>query len=111
MNTISMTPVDVLAGLGALLIVLFAWRLGARRARNAARAAHAGARLGSLAGRVLFNAVLIVSVQWVVITYRPNGWLLLTVLGLPALFASYALARALTVSTIDMPRRRGGGRR
>lgn len=111
MTTISLTPVDVLAGLGALIFVLFAWRSGARRARDAAHAAHAGARLGSLAGRVLFNAVLIVSVQWVVIAYRGDGWLLLAVLGLPALFASYALTRALTVSTVDMPRRRDGGRR
>lgn len=108
MTTISVTPVEVLAGLGALLTVIFTWRAGARRARDAARA---GARLGSLAGRVLFNAVLIVAVQWVVITYRTDGWLLLAVLGLPALFASYALTRALTVSTLDVPRHRGGGRR
>ena len=52
------------------LIVLFVvWRAGARRARAAAEAARSGARLVSLAGRVLFNAGLIVAVQWVVITH------------------------------------------
>jgi hypothetical protein len=61
----------------------------------------------SLAGRVLFTAGLIVAVQWVVITHPGNVWLLLAVLGLPALFASYALTRALTVTTVDTPRRRG----
>lgn len=111
MTTISLTPVEVLAGLGVFLVVLFAWRTGSRRARAVAHAAHAGARLGSLTGRVLFNAVLIVSAQWAVITYRANDWVMLAVLGLPALFASYALTRALTVTTIDMPRHRDGGRR
>lgn len=111
MTSISLTPVEALAGLGALLIVLVVWRAGARRARAAAHAARAGARLGSLTGRVLGNAALIVTVQWVVITYRADRWVLLAVLGLPASFASYALTRALTVSTIDMPRQRGGGRR
>jgi len=59
----------------------------------------------------MVNAALIIAVQWMVITYQANDWVLLAVLGLPALFASYALTRALTVSTIDMPRHRGGGRR
>jgi hypothetical protein len=72
--------------------------------------ARSGARLVSLAGRVLFNAGLIVAVQWVVITHGGNGWLLFAVLGVPALFASYALTRALTITTSEMPRRRGGRR-
>lgn len=56
----------------------------------------------SLAGRVLFTAGVIVAVQWVVIS-RPDAskWLLLAVLGLPALFASHALTRALTMTTVD----------
>ena len=110
MTAISVTPVEVMAGLGALLVLVMAWRSGARRARAAADVARAGARLMSLTGRVLCNATLIVAVQWVVITYQANDWVLLAVLGLPALFASYALTRALTVSTIDMPRQRSGRR-
>ena len=110
MTAISVTPVEVMAGLGTILVLLMVWRSGARRARAAADTARAGARLMSLTGRVLCNAALIVAVQWVVITYQANHWVLLAVLGLPALFASYALTRALTVSTIDMPRQRGGRR-
>lgn len=108
MTGLTLTPVQVLAGAGGLLIVFFLWRAGARRAREAADAARAGARALSLAGRVLFTAGLIVGVQWVVITHPGNKWVLLAVLGLPALFASHALTRALTVTTVDSPRRRGG---
>lgn len=111
MTTISLTPVQILAGAGVLLVLLFVWRSGSRRAKAAAEAARAGARLVSLAGRVLFVAGLIVGVQWVVIARGGNGWLLLAVLGVPALFAAYALTRALTITTYDAPRRRGGGRR
>lgn len=110
MTTINVTPVEILAGLGAVLVLFSVWRAGARRARAAADAARAGARLMSLTGRVVCNAALIVAVQWVVITYQANDWVLLVVLGLPALFASYSLTRALTVTTIDLPRQRGGRR-
>ena len=110
MTTVNLTPTEILAGIGALLILLFLWRWSVRRARAAADAARAGARLLSLIGRVLFTAGLIVAVQWVVIMHPDSKWLLLTVLGLPALFASFALTRALTVTTVDTPRRRGGRR-
>ena len=107
MTNINLTPTQIIAGLGILLALFMLWRWTARRARAAADAARAGARLLSLAGRVLFTAGLIVAVQWVVIMHPDNKWLLLAVLGLPALFASYALTRALTVTTVDTPRRRG----
>jgi hypothetical protein len=110
MNGLTLTPIQILAGAGALLILLFVWRASTRRARAAADAARAGARVLSLAGRVLFTAGLIVAVQWVVISHPGNHWLLLAVLGLPALFASHALTRALTVTTVNSPRRRGGRR-
>jgi hypothetical protein len=110
--TLNLSPEQLLAGVGVLLALLWVWRAGARRARAAADAARAGARLLSLFGRVVFTAGLIVGVQWIVITHPAvNKWLLLAVLGLPALFASYALTRALTVTTVDTPRRRGSGRR
>jgi hypothetical protein len=106
-TTISLTPTQILAGIGVLLILLWVWRAGVRRAKAAAEAARSGARFVSLAGRVLFTAGLIVGVQWVVITHPGNPWLLLAVLGLPPLFSSYALTRALTVTVVDSPRRRG----
>lgn len=110
MTTINLTATQILAGVGVLLVVGFVWRAGARRARAAADAARSGARLLSLAGRVLFTTLLLVGVQWVVILHPDSPWLLLAVLGLPDLFAAYALTRALTVTTVDVPRRRGGQR-
>jgi hypothetical protein len=109
-TTINLTPTQIIAGLGVLLVLFLIWRWSARRARAAADAARAGARLLSLAGRVVFTAALIVAVQWVVISYPGSKWLLLAVLGMPALFASYTLTRSLTVTTVDTPRRRGGRR-
>jgi hypothetical protein len=65
----------------------------------------------SLTGRVLFGAGVIVGVQWLVISHpATNGWAVLAALGLPALFSSYALTRALTVTTVDVPRKRGDRR-
>jgi ABC-type xylose transport system permease subunit len=109
MNGISVTPTQILAGVAVLLVLFWVWRAGARRAKAATEAARSGARLVSLVGRVLFNAGLIVAVQWVVIAHPGNPWLLLTVLALPALFASHALTRAMTVTTVDTSKR--GGRR
>ncbi|MGW5715115.1 hypothetical protein ACWEVP_03025 [Amycolatopsis sp. NPDC003865] len=109
MNALTVTPTQILAGVGVLLVLFWVWRAGARRAKAAAEAARSGARLVSLVGRVLFNAGLIVAVQWVVIAHPGSPWLLLAVLGLPALFASYALTRAMTVTTVDTSKR--GGRR
>jgi hypothetical protein len=111
---VHVTAVELLAGVGGLMALVWVWRAGARRAR-AADAARAGARLVSLAGRVAFTAGLITGVQWLVIT-RPavSGWAVLAVLavlGLPALVAAHTLTRALTITTQDSPRRRGGGRR
>lgn len=112
MMTFNLPPEQLVAGAGALLALLLVWRAGARRARAGADAAWAGARLVSLLGRVVVTAGLIVGVQWIVITHpAANPWLLVAVLGLPALFASYALTQALTVTTVDTPRRRGGGQR
>ncbi|WP_199444082.1 hypothetical protein [Umezawaea beigongshangensis] len=107
MNTLSVTPTQLLAGLGVVLVLLFVWRSGARRAKAAANAARTSARFVSLAGRVLVNAALIVLVQWVVISYGRDLWLTLAALAVPALFASYTLTRALTVTTYEPSRRRG----
>ncbi|UOZ05700.1 hypothetical protein [Amycolatopsis sp. WQ 127309] len=109
MNGLTVTPTQILAGVGVLLVLFWVWRASSRRAKAAAEAARSGARLVSLVGRVLFNAGLIVAVQWVVIAHPGSPWLLFAVLGLPALFASYALTRAMTVTTVDTSKR--GGRR
>jgi hypothetical protein len=111
MSGLMLTPVEVIGGVGALVGLVWARRAGARRARAAADAARSGARVVSLAGRVVGLAALIVTVQWVVITHGGAGWPLVVVLAVPALFAAYALTRALTITTTDLPRRRGGGRR
>jgi hypothetical protein len=113
MSTLTVTPTEALAAFLGLFVFVWLWRASARRARAAARAARAGTRLVSLAGRIVFNAALIVAAQWVTVLANGRGWLLLAVLGLPALLASYTLTRALTVTTIDLPgeRRRRGGRR
>lgn len=108
--TINLTPTQILAVLGAVVVVLWIWRASARRAKAAANAARTGARLLSLTGRVLVMAGVIVGVQWVVITHRVDTVLLLVVLGLPALFAAYTLTRALTITSYDSPQVKGDRR-
>lgn len=113
---VAVTPTALLAGIGVLLLALLVWRWSARRARAAADRVRAGARLMSLAGRVVFTAGLLVGVQWVVITHPGDTRVLLAVLALPDLFAAFVLTRALTVASLDIRdvnrrgRRRGGAR-
>ncbi|EWC58862.1 hypothetical protein UO65_5864 [Actinokineospora spheciospongiae] len=110
MNAITVSPPMLFAGVGILLGLLIVWRAGARKVRAATEAARTGARAVSLVGRVLVLGGLITGVQWVVITYAAdNTSLLLSVLGLPALFTAATLVRTLTV-VADGPRRRGGKR-
>ncbi|CAL9611840.1 hypothetical protein SUDANB95_05615 [Actinosynnema sp. ALI-1.44] len=108
--TVNLTATQVLAGFGALVALVLVWRAGSRRAKAAADAARTGARLLSLTGRVLVTAGAIVGVQWLVITHGRDTTLLWVVLGLPALFAAYTLTKALTVTAVDGPRRRGDRR-
>ena len=103
--TIDVTPVELLAGFGVLLGLFVLWRGSVRRARAAADAARAGARVVSLAGRVLVTAAVIVGVQWLVIRHPLNTTVLLVVLAVPALFAAHGITRALTVTTVDTTRR------
>ena len=106
---VTLTPTQILGGLAVVLVLLWVWRASARRARAAADAARAGARLVSLTGRVLVGASVLAGVQWLALTYPGAHWSVRVVaLGLPALFASYTLTRALTITTIDT--RRGGRR-
>jgi Na+-driven multidrug efflux pump len=105
--TLDLGPTELLAGVGVLLSLFMVWRAGARRAKAAAKAARSSAWLLSFGGRVLVTAGLIMGVQWLVLSQAAaSGWLVLAVLGVPALFASYALTRALTVTTWDRSDRR-----
>ncbi|QFU91591.1 hypothetical protein [Amycolatopsis sp. YIM 10] len=108
--TINLTPEQVLAGLGVLLVVFLVWRRGAKKARRAAETARAGVRAISLAGRVLFLGAALVGVQWLVITHPGNTTLLLVTLAIPDLIAAHVLTRALTVVAADGTPRRGGRR-
>lgn len=109
MNGIHLTPVQLLAAMGVVLVVLWAWRASAKRAKAASAAARSSARLLSLTGRVAVGAGLIAGVQWLAFTYPGAHWALRTaVLVVPALLSSYVLTRSLTVTTVDV--RRGGRR-
>jgi hypothetical protein len=93
----------------ALLTIAVKAQSGARRARAAADIARVGTSAVSLLGRVVTTALVIVGVQWLVITHRSNHMLFWVTLVLPALLASYTLTKALTVFEIHPPSK--GGRR
>lgn len=108
---LQLTPVEMLAGLGTVVVLVTVWRMAVRAARRAAETARTGARLMSLVGRVLMTTAVIGGVQWVVLAHAAgNVTLVAVVLGVPDLLAGYTLTRALTVTTSDMPRQRGGRR-
>ncbi|MGH4013273.1 MAG: hypothetical protein ACRDSL_04935 [Pseudonocardiaceae bacterium] len=65
-----------MATLGVLSVVVKA-KVGARRAAVAAEIARVGTSPVSLLGRVLVTTLLIVGVQWLVITHPGNRTLLL----------------------------------
>jgi hypothetical protein len=92
--TIDLSPTQVVAALGVLLVLMM-WRSGIRRGRRA-DAAYGASRVASLAGHLLGTAGVIVGVQWVAITYAPGSTLFWVVLALPALITAHALTRSVT---------------
>jgi hypothetical protein len=108
--TVTVSPTQVLAVVGVLVIVVMMWRSGTRRARRAAAAAHAASRVASLAGHVVVTAAVIVGVQWLVITYAAGSTLFWVALALPALITGHVLIRAVTVTSVDVTYRRGDRR-
>ena len=108
--TVSVSPTQVLAVVGVLVIVVMMWRSGTRRARRAAQAAHAASRVVSLARHVVITAAVIVGVQWLVITYAAGSALFWVALALPALITAHVLTRAVTVTSVDVTYRRGDRR-
>lgn len=108
--TVTVSPTQVLAVVGVLVIVVMTWRSGTRRAHRAAQAAHAASRVVSLAGHVVITAAVIVGVQWLVITYAAGSTLFWMALALPALITGHVLTRAFTVTSVDVTYRRGDRR-
>lgn len=100
--TLNVTPEQILIGVGALLLLVLVWRAGGRSSRAVARATRSSSRLVSLGGRILLNASLLVTAQYLVFVYADNFWIRLAVLAVPALFASWVLTKALTVTTVDL---------
>lgn len=100
-----------LGGMAALAIasVVIRAKAGVRWAQAAADIARAGTSPVSLVGRVLVTALVIVGVQWLVLTHNDNATLRWVVLGFPALVTAYTLTKALTVVEIN-PTRKGGRR-
>jgi hypothetical protein len=105
-------PELFLAGMAALAVtaVVVKAKAGVRRARAAADIARAGTSPVSLLGRVLVTALVIVAVQWLVLTHTDNPTLRWVVLGFPALVTACTVTKALTVVEIN-PTRKAGGRR
>jgi uncharacterized oligopeptide transporter (OPT) family protein len=86
----------VLSGLG----VLAAFRSGARSAYRVARQTQEVTRMGGNLARALGTTVVIVGMQWAVVTFTsdPRAWGV--ALGVPALFAGSAIARLFSVTEL-----------
>src|SRR5690606_20973231 len=103
--------VQPLVANGAALSVVVPGKVAAMKRRKRREDERPSARLLSLFGRVVVTALLIVGVQWAVLVAAPNNHgLLLGILAVPALFAAHAITKAVTVTTADAPRTRGGRR-
>lgn len=112
MTSSSLDPVLVvvvaLAGLG----VLAAFRSGARGAYRVARQTQEVTRMSGNLGRALGTTVVIVVIQWAVVslTTDPRAWGV--ALGVPALFAGASVARMFSVTElVHSPATGKGGRR
>lgn len=84
----------VLAGVG----VVAAFRSGARSAYRVTRHTQQVTRMGGNLARALGSAVVIVGVQWAVVSVTADPWAWGVVLGVPALFAGSAIARMFSVT-------------
>ena len=94
-----------LAGLGALV----AFRSGARSAYKIARHTQQVTRMGGNLGRALGTAVVIVGVQWSVVSVTTDHCAWGVAFGVPALFAGAAIARLFSVTELlHAPERKRG---
>jgi hypothetical protein len=111
MNVSQVDPVLAVAVALAGLGVLAAFRSGARSAYRVARHSQEVTRMGGNLGRALGTTVVIVAIQWAVVslTTDPRAWGV--VLGVPALFAGAAVARMFSVTEVLRTTDHKGGRR
>ena len=86
----------VLAGLG----VLAAFRSGARGAYRVARQTQEVTRMGGNLARALGTTVVIVGMQWAVVTFTSDPLAWGVALGVPALFTGAAIARMFSVTEL-----------
>jgi hypothetical protein len=111
MSQTSVAPVLVVLAALAGLGVLAAFRGGARSAYKVARRTQEVTQMGGNLLRALGSALVIVGVQWAVVSFTsdPRAWGV--ALGVPALFAGAAIARLLSVTEIiHTPTQRRGRR-
>lgn len=92
-----------LAGLG----VLAAFRSGARGAYRVARQTQEVTRMGGNLGRALGTTVVIVGIQWAVVSFTTDWRAWGVALGVPALFAGSAIARLFSVTELVRSSSRG----
>jgi len=100
MNQTSVVPVLVVLAALAGLGVLAAFRSGTRGGYRMARQTQEVTRMGGNLARALGTTVVIVAIQWAVVslTTDPRAWGV--ALGVPALFAGAAIARLFSVTEI-----------
>ncbi|GAA2977456.1 hypothetical protein [Actinokineospora diospyrosa] len=95
----------------AVALLVWGWRASARRAREAALRAEVVGGPVSLVGRTVVGALVIAGVQWLVLTHpAATGWARVAALGVPALFASWSLVRAVSGGGVHERRQRRGRR-
>jgi hypothetical protein len=99
--------VVALAGLG----VLAAFRSGARTGHRLARHSQEVTRMGSNLARALGIAVVIVGMQWSVVSLTSDARAWAVALGIPGLFAGAAIARMFSVTEIIYSPAQKRGRR
>ena len=100
MNSTNVQVMLVVLGVVAGVGVLAAFRSGSRSAYRVARHTQHVTRMGGNLTRALASAVVIVGVQWAVVSFTtdPRAWGV--ALGVPALFAGSAIARMFTVTEL-----------
>jgi uncharacterized oligopeptide transporter (OPT) family protein len=100
MNSTNVQVMLVVLGVVAGVGVLAAFRSGARSAYRVARHTQHVTRMGGNLTRALASAVVIVGVQWAVVSFTtdPRAWGV--ALGVPALFAGSAIARMFAVTEL-----------
>lgn len=87
--------IAVALAVGGGLVLIWSWVAGARAARKVQKSIQSAGRTGNNAVRIVVTAVVVVGVQWAVVTLSadPIAWAI--ALGIPALVAGVTVARML----------------